>query len=509
MLAAFVPSSLMLGVTAHITSNLAPVPLLWVLPLAIYLLTFILVFARRPLVPHGLMVRLFPWLVLPAGLLIFLEMGKMGWPAIPVHLLALFVVAMVCHHQLARTRPSPRHLTEFYLWMSFGGVLGGLFNAIIAPMVFDTVAEYPLVIVLACVLLTGGGTAENPRRAFALDLVAPLALAGVAVAVTIAVRTAGWEESSLAQVLVFGPIALTVFSFKDRPIRFGLGLGVFLALFANHVSLSRGNQLCGERNFFGVKRVVVTADGLRRNLIHGSTIHGTQSTDPARSREPLAYYHRSGPIGDVFAALNDADTRPHVGIIGLGAGAIAAYAQPGQHFTFYEIDPAVERIAADPQYFTFLSQCRGEHDVVIGDGRLTLAQAPDKHFGIIVLDAFSSDAIPTHLLTTEAIQLYVDKLDEGGVLVFHISNRYLDLEPLLAALAEEAGLTCLCKNDVDVSRDERLLGKTPSQSAVMARSQENLAGLLDDPEWRRLASDPDTPVWTDQYSSLLSLFRWR
>jgi hypothetical protein len=215
-----------------------------------------------------------------------------------------------------------------------------------------------------------------------------------------------------------------------------------------------------------------------------------------------------GPISEVFSTFSGEKAKSRVGILGLGAGAIAAYAEPEQHYTFYEIDPGVERIARDPRYFTFLEECRGEYDIVIGDGRLTLAQAPDDQFGIIFLDAFSSDAIPTHLVTREALQLYVDKLEDDGVLLFHISNKYLNLKPLLGALAQEMGLVCLCREDAVISREDRLAGKTPSQCAVMARRKEDLGKLAENPEWVRLAADPDIPVWTDQYSSLLSLFRW-
>ncbi len=548
VLTAFVPSSLMLGVTAHITTNLAPVPLLWVLPLAIYLLTFVLVFARRPLLPDRLMVRLLPLMIIPAGGLLFLPMKRPAELAILIQLLTFFLAAMVCHGALARSRPAARHLTEFYLWMSIGGVLGGVFNAIVAPMAFNSVVEYPLVLVLACMLASRTGAFNNGHRLAWADIALPGVIAGGFSAVVLCMRVGGWDNTPLVWVLVFGGLILVVLSLIDRPVRFGLGYGVFLLATAHFVGQSRGTELSIERNFFGVKRVVADADGRFLRLFHGSTIHGAQAVDRTGSPEPLAYYHRTGPIGDCFAVLNGLamlptlesvnTTRPltggedplvptpagnqtsvasplehgaradaQVAVIGLGVGAVAAYAKPGQHFTFYEIDPAVERIARDRRYFTFLEQCKGSYEVVIGDGRLTIGQAPEGHFDMIVLDAFSSDAVPTHLLTREAIRLYLDKLATGGVLVFHISNRYLDLTQLVGGLADDAGLACVYRDDRRLTKAELAGEKQPSIYVAMARSETVLAPLIADANWSRLQAHPAVPVWTDQYSSVLRLFR--
>jgi len=270
----------------------------------------------------------------------------------------------------------------------------------------------------------------------------------------------------------------------------------------------KGERLYVERNFFGVKEVSLDRDGRFRNLVHGNTNHGRQSTDPARAAEPVSYYHRTGPMAEVFTVCNSAQNSAGVGIIGLGTGSIAAFAQPGQQFTFYEIDPAIERIARDPRYFTFLSQSRGRCDVVLGDGRLTLARAPDGHFGIILLDAFSSDAIPTHLLSREAVRLYLSKLDETGVLLFHISNRYLNFKPMLARLAQEMNLTCLAREDTDISPQLAAEGKIGSRCVVMARRPEDLRGLDRRPGWAPMTIDPHCPVWTDQFCDVLSLFHF-
>ena len=506
LFAAFVPSSLMLGVTTHITSNLAPVPLLWVLPLSIYLLTFVLVFARSRPVPHALMARLLPFLVLPLAVITTLELPTLGWLSILAHLVTFFVAAMVCHGSLSNTRPSAKHLTEFYLWISIGGVLGGVFNALIAPVVFSSIAEYPIALVLACLLLPcvckKGDDAKERRR----DVTVPVKLAAAAAAALIVVQVAGWGDSLGMRLVLFGPIGLICFSFKDRPVRFALGFAVFVAVIPYYCAMHRGEDLHASRNFFGVKRVTIDPEQRFRILVHGTTTHGKQFIDPARAGEPLTYYHRSGPLGDIFSTFSGDGSKARIAAIGLGAGSVASYIGPGQSLTFYEIDPAVEQIARDPRYFTFLNDCRGEVDVVIGDGRLTLAEEPDHSFGLILLDAFSSDAIPTHLLTREALRLYLTKLEDDGILAFHISNRYLNLEPLIAGLAADAGLIGFTKTDTKLTEADKADGKTPAIYAVLARRMEHLESLPDHPDWQPLSDASDVPVWTDQYTSILGFF---
>ena len=507
--AAFVPSSLMLGVTTHITSNLAPVPLLWVLPLSIYLLTFALVFARKQLIPSALTAKLLPFMVLPLAIITVIELPKMCWVSILAHLTTFFVAAMVCHGQLARSRPHVRHLTEYYLWISIGGVLGGIFNALISPVVFSSIAEYPIALVLACFLLPRGRSVESDTDAKRNDLTAPLVVAGVTIAAIVAVRLGGWGDSLGMRLLLFGPLALVCFSFKDRPVRFTLGFAVFVVALPYYCAMHRGTDLHASRNFFGVKRVTIDTDDRIRILVHGTTTHGKQFIDPARRDEPLTYYHRTGPLGDIFATFDGDAAKTRVAAIGLGAGSLAAYIGPGQSVTFYEIDPEIERIARNPDYFTFLTDCRGDMKVVVGDGRLTLAQAPNRHYGLIVLDAFSSDAIPTHLLTREAIELYLSKLEYNGVLAFHISNRYLNLEPLIAGLGADAGLVGLTRTDTNLTALEEADGKTPSIYAVLARKREHLGDLADHPDWTPLSDPSGVKVWTDQYTSILSFFTFK
>jgi spermidine synthase len=288
-------------------------------------------------------------------------------------------------------------------------------------------------------------------------------------------------------------------------LRFGLGVAAILLLSTLYVN-AEGQIVYAERSFFGVVRVAQGQQAGYHLLMHGSTLHGMQSRDPARATEPLSYYYRTGPLGQVFETFNAANTQANVGVVGLGTGAIACYATPAQHWTFFEIDPLVEAIARDPRYFTFLRDCgKGTH-VVLGDARLSL-EASTQQYNMLILDAYSSDSIPMHLVTREALKLYADRLAPHGMLLFHISNRHLDLEPVLGNLAHDAGLTALVRSDA-ASSEEQALGKASSQWVVMARSRADLAPLAADQRWQSLRTRSDQPVWTDTFGGLLSVFRW-
>jgi spermidine synthase len=315
----------------------------------------------------------------------------------------------------------------------------------------------------------------------------------------------GAEPAGIA--IMFGLPALVCFSFSRRPLRFGLGVAAILAASQLYIG-SVGSVLYAERSFFGIHRVSIGGQGRYRQLVHGSTLHGMQSTDPTRSREPLTYYYRSGPLGQLFAQLGRSQQPATVAVVGLGAGSTACYAQPGQAWTFYEIDPAVERIARDPRFFTFLRDCAPDAPVVLGDARLALKRAPQQGYELIILDAYSSDSIPLHLLTREALQLYMAKLAPDGVLAFHISNQHLDLEPVLGNLARDAGLSALVQNEVAISSAESEMGKAASQWTVLARAPADLESLAADPRWQPLRLDAGTGVWTDDFASLLSVFTW-
>ena len=264
--------------------------------------------------------------------------------------------------------------------------------------------------------------------------------------------------------------------------------------------------LAADRTFFGVLRVRADASGSQHVLMHGNTIHGEQRVDAAEQREPRTYYHRSGPIGQVIESSAARLPSARVGVVGLGAGSLAAYAQPGQQWTFYEIDPAVVRIAQEPRLFTYLRDCGGACDVVLGDARLSLARSGTPTYVLLVLDAFSSDAIPVHLMTREALDLYLRHLDANGILAFHISNRHLDLQPVLAALAAEKGLAALVRRDAR-SAEASDRGQFPSEWLVMARSREVFGALAADARWEQPVAPPGTRTWADDYSDILAVLR--
>jgi len=515
VLLAFAPSSLLLGVTNYITTDIAQVPLFWIVPLAIYLITFILVFARRRVLPHKLMLRAQPLLLLPVIVIpSYWGLSVLSWAIIPAHLLAFFVTAMVCHGELANSRPSTTHLTEFYLWLSVGGVLGGLFNTIVAPISFETLAEYPLVIVLACLLRPSPDYKKDKPRARWLDVGLPL--------ITLIVfGTARW---GFGKIMTLGPtrlesipgvglvavifisclVGVLCLSFSERPIRFGLSVGGIML--AGALFTSGQNQvLYSERNFFGVLKVLYEPESNCHLLFHGTTLHGAQSRNPTRRGEPLTYYHRTGPLGQVFETFSQNPGKGRVAVIGLGTGSIACYGKFGQHWTFYEIVPDVERIARDQRYFTFLSECASKVDVVLGDARLSLARVPDHFYDLIILDAFSSDAIPLHLLTQEAIKLYRTKLASNGILAFHISNRYLNLKSVLGNLAQDAHLACFLQEDRKLSEADRKTRKCPSDWVAMAHRESDLGKLPEDPRWKPLPGRPGARLWTDDFSNILSV----
>jgi spermidine synthase len=503
---AFVPSSLVLGVTNYFSSDIAVVPLFWVLPLALYLLTFVLAFAPWRIFPRAVASRAFAILVVPLVLVFDMEATQPVGALMLLHLATLFVTGLCCHGELAADRPPPSRLTEFYLWVSAGGVLGGAFNALLAPLVFNSIAEYPLVLALACAVAAPAADDRRDRVFPALragDVVWPAVL-GLATIGAVRLVIALSPDGSVRPVAAaFGAGALVCFFFSRRPVRFALGVG---ALLLAGVLSPRGDGkvLRAERSFFGVHRVFVDPTGKYHVLVHGVTVHGRQSLDPARRREPLAYYDRAGPAGDVFAT----SAGRNVGVIGLGAGELSAYARDGERWTFFEIDPVIVEWAGDPRLFTFLRDAAVAPRIVLGDARSTITREPDGNFDLLIVDAYSSDAIPLHLVTREALALYLRKLAPGGRLVFHISNRHFDLEPVFAALGRDAGLVALTRDDTRVSAADVAAGKSPSAWLVMARDRAAVAALARDARWQPSRGAGAVPAWTDDYADPLRVFRW-
>jgi len=301
--------------------------------------------------------------------------------------------------------------------------------------------------------------------------------------------------------------AMVCFSFKKRPLRFALSLGALMIASSVYVRAREPVEFSG-RSYFSVYRVMVDPPRHLRMLIHGRIVHGAQSLDPARAAEPLTYYHRTGPIGQAFGTFHGLYAKQRVAVVGLGTGTLAAYAEPQQRWTFYEIDPSIATLARDPRYFTYLRDARTGVRIVLGDARLSLAREPARGLDLLVVDAFGSDAIPVHLLTREALTLYFRTLDQHGVLAYHISNRYMDLQPLLGDLGADAGFVTLGQIEEKLSRDEEMAGKTPSSWVLMARSAEDLGPLVRDSRWHALKARPRPVVWTDDFSNPLSVMRW-
>jgi hypothetical protein len=502
---AFVPSSLMLAVTTYLTTDIAAVPLLWVVPLSLYLITFIVAFGARSEAVTAFAGRRLPLALLPLAMIMTVQMRAPLWLLVPLHLAVFTLAGLLCHGALADDRPARPHLTEFYFCIALGGMLGGLFNALVAPVLFSTIAEYPLVLVLACLARPGVREGAGDRRDLMWDVASALAIGALTFALIGGV--AYFEvDRRIAFVLMAAPAFLVLSQSHRRPIGFALGVGAMLVGGAL-AGEGGGRILRTERTFFGVYRVRVSADGEYRALLHGTTLHGTQAIDAARRHEPLSYYHRGGPFGQMMAGLPRLAAVPEVAVVGLGIGSLASYAAPEQRWTFFEIDPAVERLARTPEYFTYLSECGDRCQVVLGDARLSLVRAPANRFGLIVLDAFSSDAIPIHLLTTEAFTIYRSRLSPGGVLALHISNRHLSLGPVLARMARHHGLTAIEQRDRGTD-DSASRGASPSHWVVMAPSQAELGALAADPRWTTPAASETAPLWTDDSASILSVLSY-
>ena len=506
VLAAAIPSALLMGVTHYLTSRIAPVPLLWVLPLAVYLVTFIVAFSRRQIGSRAMTSR---WLAILAVIVALTLMARIEdpvWLMILLHLGLLGAGAFLCHLRLVERRPTPSHLTEFYLLVSLGGVLGGIFSALVAPVVFDYIAEYPIAVVLATLFRSpwgegaSSGTAARGWRP--RDLLLPGALvAYLLVAEHFLVAREAVPDGLVMIALAVLP-ALAVFLLSARPLRFTLALGI-LFVFAQSGQMYRGDVLHEERTFFGVYRIARDPGDSFNILYHGATVHGLQRLGPEHAGEPLAYYHRSGPAGRVMAALATRPDKRKIALVGAGTGALAALAAPHQHVTLFEIDPAVIEIAENPRYFTYLAQTRASYETRIADGRIGLREA-DESWDLIVLDAFTSGSIPIHLITREAVQLYLDRLEPGGALLFHVSNSHLELAPVLASHARDLDLVAFESIDVRGETEEGILG---SHWVLLVRSPEDLEGLSA-AGWQPLRATADAPTWTDDFSNLLTVQRW-
>ena len=496
---AFVPSSLVLGSTTFISIDVGSIPLFWVIPLALYLLTFVIAFSTRPIPLDKVSIWAVPLIVASAITTFNIGLLPMVWMII-LHMVALFVVALVLHTRLVRLAPNAAGLTEFYLWMSFGGVLGGVFNAIVAPTLLDGHYEYPIALAAAILFIPA------PRKEQlhpALGAVGALAIVGSLVLDELPIG-----DAFVDPLFVVALFPTVMYLFRDQKLsRYGFSALVL----ASGVLLSSALHpfvIHQERSFFGTSAVQAHEyDGvLIHELRHGSTIHGLQEQRDGEPT-PRSYFHREGPLGRVMDALHERTTTSNIAVIGLGAGTMAAYSRDEDVIDFYEIDHVVVEIARDPALFQYLSRARGEVNVFMGDGRLELEQRAAAQYDLLVTDAFSSDAIPTFLLTREAIEIYLTNLRPGGSLCFNVSNRHLDLVPILGRIARELNLHAAAYDFKAADTDSELemsLGPASSTWVVLTQSLDEIHAL--EGEWQ-LTDGADAPLWTDAHHNALSAVR--
>jgi hypothetical protein len=506
---AFVPSSLLLGLTNFISTDIASVPLLWIIPLTLYLLSFVIVFSKWNDKIHPIMVKLQPVFLVPFIAYAFINPADLPyWAYLILHLIAFFLAVMVCHGELAKLRPHTRHLTTFYLIMSFAGMLGGMFNTFVAPFVFNAVYEYPLMIIAALLLRPGLKLSLN--TGFALQILVPALLVITGLILYASVN----DLLQYFDIIVISLIGLTLLTYllRARPVGFALMSGaiIFLALGLHGLS---SHTLYQERTFFGVlavREAVLTDEQGRpesyHELFHGTTKHGAQRLAANLSQIPLTYYSRPGPMGQLFKEYDNNDQAWNIGVVGLGAGALACYAKDQQYWTLYEIDPLVVDIASNSAYFTYLSQCARNATMRVGDARLSLEKEPDQHFDLLIMDAFSSDSVPTHLLTKEALELYFKKLKPNGILAFHMTNRHLSLKKVLSINAEALHLASLIQ-EFKPQQDIPLVVAT--DWVVMAKHAETLEplrlSLLG--KWQKMPLYFDMKPWTDDFTNIVSIWK--
>jgi hypothetical protein len=504
---AFVPSSLLLGLTNFISTDIASVPLLWIIPLTLYLLTFILVFSKWADKIHPAMVSLQPIVLLPFIAYSFVDPAALPyWLNLILHLIAFFLAVMVCHGELAKNRPHTKYLTTFYLIMSFAGMLGGMFNTFVAPFIFNAVYEYPIMIV-AALLLRPGMLSQKPG----LQALFPIILLCLGLSVYLL-------TDNLSQSLIYSAtnalilLAGVCYAFRSRPISLALLSGVIL-FFTLGIQNLISNTLYQERSFFGVfsvrESVLLDEDNnpeKYHELFHGTTKHGAQRLAAHRQTTPLTYYSRPGPMGQLFSVYDNQNQNWEIGAVGLGAGALVCYAKKQQDSTLYEIDPLVIDIANNPKYFTYLQRCSINTTMKVGDARLSLANENNQKFDLLIMDTFSSDSVPTHLLTREAIELYFTKLKPNGILAFHITNRHLALKKVIADHVSHLKLSALIQ---EFKPQKEIPLVIATDWVVMSKKAEILSPLRQSRlgNWQKLPLYFGMKPWTDDFTNIIGIWK--
>ena len=504
---AAVPASLMLGVTTHLSVDVASAPFLWVIPLALYLLTFVIAFSRRPVI--GLATTLMVQAATAAVCTALLPMTNGEWTLLmAIHLTTFFFTALMCHQRLAEVKPPPDRLTEFFLWLSVGGVLGGAFNALVAPVIFNTVVEYPLVLCLAALARpwSRGKLARDEMlwagAVIPLCLIPPLLFWWLGADARPHQMGLGWEEGRRVSYMVLVAAAICAFMIRDRARLFFVAL-CLIALSAAQVAV-RYDWTESDRSFFGVLRradVDFHQIGDVRILMHGTTLHGAQAQSLEWRCRPSLYYAPVTPIGEAVIVTQNRNANAVIGVVGEGSGSMAAYKRAGDQLTFFEIDPMVDRWARDPARFSYIPDCAdGPVRTVIGDARLTLRNEPSGSYDLLLVDAFSSDAVPTHMLTVEAIREYLRVLRPDGLLVLHLSNRNLEITSPTIAAAREIGVPYLHKIYGE-NPEAPQMTEASTEVVVLSPTAAGLEPFAIDARWRGNITTETAP-WTDDYVNL-------
>jgi hypothetical protein len=504
---AAVPSGLLIAVTAHISTDVAAAPLLWVLPLSLYLLTWVLVFQSRPLLPHKWMLMIQPLAI--AGVVILLAVGGEQNLLLTLggHQLCFFLIAMACHGELARTRPAAKYLTGFYVALSFGGMLGGLFAGLIAPFTFSWIAEYPILLALAA-LCRPASNERLPRWSrWYWPFLAVLAVVLIAPAFHASGKLWVWFEDHRVWVAASIGALAALLALVLNANRWKIFATVVVALVLIRAYPSDDGRVETVRSFFGVHKIVVTPNGQYHVLMHGTTIHGAEKFfnddgSPVTGRpEPISYYHKDGGIGQAITAVRERKGGAlRVAVIGVGSGTLACAAESGESWKFFEIDQTMVDAARDPRYFNYINSCQPDLKPVIGDARLTFAREADGIYDLIIVDAYSSDAIPIHLATEQAMKIYKDKLAPQGAVVMHVSNRHLELESVVVGIAEANELKSWVYNE-DSGRDDEYIFST--DVVVSARDEADVGSLASSEKWTETEPTEGQRVWTDDYSNIL------
>jgi hypothetical protein len=499
---AAVPSALLISVTSHISTDIAAAPFMWVIPLALYLVTFVVVFQTRPVLPHAWMVAIEPlFIVALAGVMVFDIRGYL-FGIISLYVVAFFVITLVCHGELSRSRPPAQHLTAFYMWMSAGGVIGGIFAGLIAPNVFSSVVEFPALVVLAILCRPGLELPTDTRTRLlwvgAIAVVAIVAAPGLAERYVTDEKAFNWTIG--AMLVVAGLVS-------REPLPFA---AVMAVVFIIGTAYRPDNDVRETmRSFFGVHKITETSDGQFRVFLHGTTIHGAERLrddhgEPYPDRPPMiTYYHAGSPMGVTVKATRQRVGGPiKVAVVGLGTGTFACFREGGDTFKFYEIDKSVEKLARDPSRFSYITRCAPDVPVVLGDARLTLAESPDT-YDLIILDAFSSDAIPIHLMTREAMAIYAAKLAPRGIVLMHVSNRHMELSSVVAGIAHANGLVSRMNNRAAKDDEDDSKYVFTSTVVISAREDADFDTLREDADWVPIEPPAGQRIWTDDYSNVV------